>query len=161
MVRCIYTFMHYLTDEEMALAEQARLMCACNKLRRSARGLTHIYGHALAGSRLKITQLPVLIVLAKLGELPVTVLSEKVGLDRTTLTRNLKVLEQYGLVATRDDDDDARVRAVSLTLEGSRILGAALKRWAVAQEEVERRFGRERLQALYGELEALAEAVAA
>lgn len=156
---CIYTLATYLTEEDQARAERARLLCPCNKLRRGARGLTSIYGSALDASGLKITQLPVLIVLATLGEIPLTSLANTVGLDRTTLTRNLKVLEQRNLVATRESVEDARVRLMSLTLEGSQVLSTALARWEVVQDDVERRFGRERLEALYDELDALADVV--
>ncbi|MGH2900937.1 MAG: MarR family winged helix-turn-helix transcriptional regulator [Solirubrobacteraceae bacterium] len=157
---CIYTLTSYMTEEDLARAEQARLMCPCNKLRKGARGLTQLYENALAGSGLKITQLPVLIALAIGGDQPVTSLAAVVGLDRTTLTRNLRVLEQRGLVATRESDDDARVRIVSFTLEGSSVLSAALARWHVVQTEIERTFGQQRLQALYDELDALAEVAA-
>ena len=55
--------------------------------------------------------------------------------------------------------DDARVRMVSITLEGSRMLTAALECWAQVQEFVEERFGRERLVALEDELAALSRAL--
>ena len=75
-----------------------------------------------------------------------TALAGALGLDRTTLTRNLGVLEQRGLVCTVEHADDARVRVVSLTPEGSRELAAALARWDEAQSLVEERFGAARLQ---------------
>ena len=53
------------------------------------------------------------------------------------------------------------MRVVSLTAAGSRELAAALARWDEAQTLVEERFGAARLQALYGELAALAGAVSA
>jgi hypothetical protein len=48
---------------------------------------------------------------------------------------------------------------VSLTLAGSDVLANALSRWEQMQAVVEERFGRERLQALYGELDALGDVV--
>lgn len=136
-------------------------MCACNQLRRATRGITQLYESALASSGLKATQLPILVGLGSAGDLSVSTLADALALDRTTLTRNLKVLESRGLLQTRDSEDDARVRMVSLTLEGSDVLSDALLRWEEMQATVEERFGRDRLTALYEELEALGEVVAA
>ena len=151
--------MTYLTAEELDLCAQVREMCACNQLRRATRGITQLYESALAPSRLKATQLPILVGLGSAGDLSVSTLADALALDRTTLTRNLKVLEGRGLIRTREDDDDARVRMVSLTLEGSGVLSEALARWERMQADVEQRFGRDRLRGLYDELEALGDAI--
>ena len=136
-------------------------MCACNQLRRASRGITQLYEGALASSGLKATQLPILVAVGSAGDLSVSALADALALDRTTLTRNLKVLEDRGLLRTRESDDDARVRMVSLTLAGSDVLSNALLRWMEMQEVVEERFGRERLTALYEELEALGDVIEA
>jgi DNA-binding MarR family transcriptional regulator len=149
----------YLTARDLDLCAQVRAMCACNQLRRATRGITALYESALAPSRLKATQLPILVGLGSAGDLSVTTLADALALDRTTLTRNLRVLEARGLVRTCESDDDARVRMVSLTLAGSDVLASALTRWEEMQAVVEARFGRERLQSLYGELEALGDIV--
>jgi DNA-binding MarR family transcriptional regulator len=151
----------YLTADELDLCAQVRAMCACNQLRRATRGVTQLYETALLASGLKVTQLPILVGLGHVGDLSVTTLADALALDRTTLTRNLKVLEARGLVRTSESEDDARVRMVSLTLEGSDVLSDALQRWDQMQRMVEERFGRERLAALYSELEALGDALAA
>lgn len=147
--------MTYLTATELDLCTQVRAMCACNQLRRATRGVTQLYESALAPSGLKATQLPILVGLGSAGDLSVSALADALALDRTTLTRNLKVLEGRGLIRTGESDDDARVRMVSLTLDGADVLATALDRWEAMQILVEERFGRERLSALYGELEAL------
>ncbi len=149
----------YLTARELDICAEVRAMCACNQLRRATRGITALYESALASSRLKATQLPILVALGSAGDLSVSTLADALALDRTTLTRNLKVLEGRGLVRTSESDDDARVRVVTLTLEGSDVLAGALLRWAEMQAVVEERFGRERLEALYCELEALGDAI--
>jgi DNA-binding MarR family transcriptional regulator len=149
----------YLTSKELDLCSQVRAMCACNQLRRATRGITALYESALAPSQLKATQLPILVGLGSTGDLSVTALADALALDRTTLTRNLRVLEERGLVRMCESDDDARVRMVSLTLAGSDVLANALSRWEQMQAVVEERFGRERLQALYAELDALGDVV--
>ncbi|MBW3608116.1 MAG: MarR family winged helix-turn-helix transcriptional regulator [Actinobacteria bacterium] len=151
--------MNYLTADELDLCAQVRAACACNQLRRAMRGVTELYEDALAASRLKATQLPILVCLASAGDVSVSVLADALSLDRTTLTRNVQVLEERGLVRTSESEDDRRVRIVSLTLEGSRVLSGALVGWEQMHAVVEKRFGRERLSALYDELAALGDAI--
>jgi DNA-binding MarR family transcriptional regulator len=115
----------------------------------------------MAASSVKVTQLPILVGLRSEGDLSVTRLAGAVSLDRTTLTRNLSVLEKRGLIRMTEDLDDARVRMVSITPEGEDVLTGALASWAGVQDFVETRFGEERLRALYAELGALADAIGA
>ena len=151
--------MNYITAEELEVCWEVRRMCACDQLRRVTRGVTQVYDNAVTPSGLKITQLPIFVGLASEGDLPLTALADGLALDRTTLTRNLKVLEDRGLIQTYEHADDARVRMVSITLEGSRMLTAALERWVKVQEFVEERFGRDRLVALEDELAAFSKAL--
>lgn len=146
-------------DLDIELCMRVRAMCACNQLRRATRGITQLYEAEMAPGGLKVTQLPILVALRSEGDLSVTRLAGALSLDRTTLTRNLRVLEQRGLIRTEEDEDDARVRMVSLTPEGADTLAGALAHWEAVQNVVEERFGQERLQALYDELRELAAAV--
>ncbi|MDP1848337.1 MAG: MarR family winged helix-turn-helix transcriptional regulator [Solirubrobacteraceae bacterium] len=151
--------MNYMTPEELEVCWEVRRMCACDQLRRVTRGVTQVYDDAVVASGLRITQLPIFVGLASEGDLSLSVLADRLALDRTTLTRNLKVLEDRGLILTYEHADDARVRMVAMTLEGSALLTGALERWAKVQEFVEERFGRERLVALESELSAFSKAL--
>lgn len=151
--------MHYMTAEELEVCWEVRRMCACDQLRRVTRGITQIYDNAVLPSGLRITQLAIFVGLSTEGDMPLTALAEGLGLDRTTLTRNLKVLEDRRLIRTYERADDARVRMVAMTLEGSRMLSDALELWTEVQGFVEERFGRERLVALEDELAALSKAL--
>lgn len=148
-----------LSARELELCSHMRAACACDRLRRTARGLTQVYEGAVAPSGLKATQMPILVALGSVGDLPLTTLADALSLDRTTLTRNVKVLEVRELVSTAPHADDARVRMISITAEGARVLGAALERWQGVQRTVEEQFGEARLRALYAELQALSAAV--
>jgi DNA-binding MarR family transcriptional regulator len=151
--------MSSVTSDDLDLCMRVRKMCACNQLRRATRGITQLYESEMASGGLKVTQLPILVALRTEGDLSVTRLANALSLDRTTLTRNLRVLEQRGFVTMQEDGDDGRLRMASLTAEGARILPGALECWEEVQNVVEERFGEPRLRALYEELAALAEAV--
>src|SRR3954454_20123928 len=121
---------------DLALCRRMRAMCACNQLRRSARGMTHVYDAAMGPGSLRVTQMPILVALGAGGDQTLTSLADVLGLDRTTLTRNLRVLEARGFVSTAPDAHDARVRVVSVTPAGAEELSAALARWEQVQARV-------------------------
>jgi DNA-binding MarR family transcriptional regulator len=74
-------------------------------------------------------------------------------MDRTTLTRNLKLLAAAGLIVIREGDD-ARVREVTLTAAGSARLAAAQPYWERAQRRMAEALGPARLARLLGDLSA-------
>jgi DNA-binding MarR family transcriptional regulator len=64
----------------------------------------------------------------------ITELAEIVGLDRSTLGRNLRVLEKQSLIAIATKDD-GRARRVSLTQTGREKLQQAVPLWREAQRK--------------------------
>jgi DNA-binding MarR family transcriptional regulator len=61
------------------------------------------------------------------------------GLDRTTLTANLKPLERRGLLKVTVDPEDKRGRRISLTAKGRAALIEAMPIWRDAQSQIARR----------------------
>jgi DNA-binding MarR family transcriptional regulator len=153
--------MRYVNADDLDLCTQVRAMCACNQLRRATRTVTQLYETGMAPSGIKVTQLPILVALGSEGDLSMTRLAGALSLDRTSLTRNLSVLEARGLIRIVEHEDDARVRMVSLTRDGARALSGALARWEEMQNVVQERFGTPRLEALYDELVALSDVISA
>lgn len=124
--------------------------CSCFNLRRAARRVTQVYDHALAPSGLKATQFALLAVLGRAEAdegIAMTPLAEKLGTDRTTLTRNLGVVERDGLVTIRTGKDP-RSRLVSLTGAGRMALKRATPLWARAQGELARHIGEDQTEFL-------------
>jgi DNA-binding phage protein len=69
--------------------------CACSEVRRLARKLSSLYDTLLSPEDLTITQYSLLADIERTGQLSHAVLAEKVGMDRTTLTRNLSLNAQH------------------------------------------------------------------
>jgi DNA-binding MarR family transcriptional regulator len=114
--------------------------CVCFHLRKTARTITQVYDHALAPTGLRITQFTLLRVIARTGGLPFASLADVLGMDRTTLTRNLRPLERDKLVRTFPGAD-RRVRLVSLTPKGERKLAEGEPVWAATHADVTGRLG--------------------
>lgn len=106
--------------------------CLCFALRRGARAITQHYDRLLRPAGLRTTQFTLLVMLEKAGPLPMARLAERLGLERTTLTRNLAPLERQGWV-TVGENDDRRVRLIGITPQGRAVARAALPLWRKAQ----------------------------
>ncbi|GGU78712.1 transcriptional regulator [Pseudomonas laurentiana] len=106
--------------------------CLCTHLRRAARGVSRRYDEALEGFGINVAQFSLLRHLQRLDRPSISSLAEAMGLDRSTLGRNLRVLEADGLVALAEGDD-LRNRLVLLTEQGKARLSAAEPAWEQAQ----------------------------
>ncbi|MDT4870305.1 HpaR: homoprotocatechuate degradation operon regulator, HpaR [compost metagenome] len=107
---------------------------------------------------MNVAQYSLLKHLARLDQPSITSLAEAMGLDRSTLGRNLKVLEAKGLVQL-DGGEDQRNRLVSLTPAGRLVLEQALQAWEQVQQDMGQRIGPEKraaLMALLDDLEHIA-----
>ena len=125
--------------------------CVCFHLRRSARTVTQFYDHTLAPSGLRATQFTLMTVVRRTGGLPFSSLADVLGMDRTTLTRNLRPLEREGLVKI-ESGSDRRVRLVSLTRLGRRKQAEAQPLWAKAHARVTGGIGENTWRALKKQL---------
>jgi DNA-binding MarR family transcriptional regulator len=110
--------------------------CYCTQFRRSANAITHIYDDALKPVGLKITQHSLLRALDRLQAATYNEIAAEVALDKTTISRNVKVLIDAGWVVT-SPDDDARYKVAKLSPSGIRMLREAEPYWREAQQRVE------------------------
>ena len=72
--------------------------CACHRARTAARVVTRAYDEVLRPVGLRTTQLSVLLAVAADDAMSITALAKFMGMDRSTLTRNLRPLEKEGLI---------------------------------------------------------------
>lgn len=121
--------------------------CYCTMSRRIARALTDTYDRALAPSGLKVTQFSLLRMVVRLGTPTVGALAEATGLDRSTLGRNLRVLQKDGW-ATLGVGTDERTRVISLTKAGRMALQRAVPLWDAVQAQIRATYPPALLQAL-------------
>jgi DNA-binding MarR family transcriptional regulator len=108
--------------------------CNLFYIRRAARAVSRQYSAAMKSCGLQGTQFSVLSILNIAGSLSITELAKKMGLDRTSMSRNLAPLQQQGLVSVADESIN-RTRAVKITSEGKKAFRKALPLWRQAQAE--------------------------
>jgi len=125
--------------------------CACYNLRRAARATTRLYDDFLRPSGLRSTQYSMLMVARVRGPVTLTKLAEMTVTERTTLTRNLTILEKKGLIVI-EPGKDRRERQVSITERGLEVLMEAIPLWEGAQAHIEQGLGGERMDSLLKDL---------
>ena len=128
--------------------------CTCSKLRRLTRRVTAVYDRALSPAGMRVTQYSLLSHLRGLDGVPMSQLAEMLDMDRTTLTRNLKLLLEAGWLRIQANVDDRRIRQVHLTTAGEAQWQVARAYWRQAQNEVDAAIGSANLTGLHALLDA-------
>jgi len=112
--------------------------CYCLAARKTARAITRLYEAKLRPHGLRATQFSILAALALKGATPVGELADRLGLERTTLTRSAGRLQRAGWLSA-GRSEDAREHLLQLTDAGCAKLEAAFPAWQEAQQLVGRR----------------------
>lgn len=122
--------------------------CHCTTLRYAAQTLTEVYDRALASSGLKVTQYVLLeSILQGEAEESITDLAQKLGSDRSTIGRNVRILARDGLVSM-SRGSDRREHTVHVTKKGREAVSLANPLWQKAQTAVEDALGKGELKML-------------
>ncbi len=130
-------------------------------MRGAAHNLTRRYDAALAPAGISVTQFSQLHTIQKLEQPTLKHVAEATGLDRSTLGRNVRVLEAAGLVSMQAGQD-ARTRVINVTRKGRRAFQKAVPLWAAMQDEMKEQLGGERhalLKELLSELTFIPESI--
>ncbi len=122
--------------------------CLCLASRRAARALTRAFDRQLRPHGIRATQFSILTVLLVRGPLAIGELAEFLGVERTTLTRNLALIEKEGWVDIRPGKD-ARSRVVAATKKGRAVAMAAQAAWRKAQQAATAAVGKGGVEALH------------
>jgi DNA-binding MarR family transcriptional regulator len=142
-------------------ALEMRHLCASVNFRRAARVVTRHYDAALAKSGITATQLPLLAAISAGTNTSITALAQTLDLERSTISRELDVLERRGLIATTGSASDRRATALKLTPRGQRTLATAHRAWQRAHEAIVKAVGRKSYESLLAETRELGRRVKA
>lgn len=116
---------------------EVRDRCLCLSARRAARRVARVFDEALKAHGITNGQFSLLMSLNRPAPPRLTDLTELLGMDRTTLTAAVKVLERRGLMRQVQDSQDRRAKRLILTREGEAVLIAALPVWRETQGRIE------------------------
>lgn len=128
--------------------------CTCSRLRKLTRRITSIYDRHLAPDAMTISQYALLSKIDRRGAIANLRLAEEMGMDRSTLSRNIKPLMAGGWIVIADmpahEHVDKRSFGLALSPAGKARLEAARPGWASAQHEIDALLGENLHAALSG-----------
>src|ERR1700722_19306440 len=122
--------------------------CIAVRLRLLNRVVTNFYDDALRPLGLKVSQLNILIVTAKLGLARPAQVCEFLQLDTSTLSRNVERMRAHGWLEVVPDED-ARTQPFRLTTKGRRLIEKAVPAWEEAQRQANDLLGAEGVAPLH------------
>ena len=121
------------------MTSQAGSTCTCFRLRRAARQVSQVYDRELAAVDLSLNEYSILRHAGR-GTCQLGELADSLGMERTTLTRNLRPLLDAGWLREARGED-ARQRVISITASGRKRIASAKPHWQRAQQSIEAAFG--------------------
>jgi len=122
--------------------------CTNFKLRHLMRQVARLYDAEVARSGLKTTQYSLLSHVLHLGPIRPVDLAQAMGVEASTLTRNLKPMIAAGWLV-QGEGPDARSRFIEITDDGRKKRSEAQRHWRIAQEKLNELLGVERVLALH------------
>jgi DNA-binding MarR family transcriptional regulator len=130
--------------------------CNCFAVRQAARHLTKLYERHLSGAQLTSAQFSILVALEEAGEMTMSELAKVMVMDRTTLVRAMRPLQQEALIVSQPSAADTRRLIFSLSAAGVKRTKKGFALWSTAQQEFEAEIGPGEAARLRRELLALA-----
>jgi DNA-binding MarR family transcriptional regulator len=126
--------------------------CTCFNLRRVTRVITQCFDAELRKYGIRVTQTPILSALQARSGWGMAELSDWLGMERTTLVRNLRPLQREGLVEISGGGRGGHVE-LAITVKGRAALSQMLPGWRLAQQKVVATLGEQRWSTILGDLE--------
>jgi len=130
-------------------------VCAGWNCRLAARRITQFLDREMEGHGLSVTQLGLMAQIAAASDDTLGALAQRTGLEQSSLSRNLRRLEDEGLIEIAIVEADLRRRIVWLTETGARRLEAAIPIWRRAHAKLARRLSPDLARQLADDAEAL------
>ena len=129
--------------------------CTCFNLRRVTRVITQSFDAEFRRYGIRITQTPILNALKAKSSWSMAEMSDFLGMERTTLLRNLRPLHREGLIEINGAGQGGQVE-LAITNKGRTAVTKLLPAWRSAQEKVVALLGEKRWSTILNDLERVA-----
>lgn len=132
---CVIAHYNHMTDDDFSL-------CVLTNARKAARSVSRFYDQMARKTGFTSGQFSVLITVREHDGLTTAELAERLSMERTTLVRNVALLEKKGFLISKPAED-SRGKAFSVTGQGNKLIENALPLWREAQGRVKDLLGEE------------------
>jgi len=113
--------------------------CLAARVRTLSRGISALYQDALSGLGIKVSQLNILVAVARMGQARPADLCRVLALDGSTLSRNAERLRAKGWIEA--SPTKGRGCSYRISESGLALIARAEAGWGKAQQEAEAIFG--------------------
>lgn len=134
---------------EIALDEC--LDCMCYEFRKTARVVINFYDDALKSAELKSNQFLILVAVGFMKSTNFKTLAEFLGIDQSTLARNLVTVEKQNFVAVKPGKN-RREKIITLSRKGKQKLVSTFPLWQKAQANLVEGIGADRWHKMKAEM---------
>lgn len=150
---------HETKDQAEQMAMDLRTSCFGVRIGRLNRLVGRRFDHALGPLGLSIAQMEVLGALV-LNDTPLRPadLAQWLAVERSTMSRNLALMEKRGYVRATETSPTGRSQRVAITREGEAALGQAEQAWREVQNSIAAQLGDRAVPTLNSWLESLTSA---
>ena len=131
--------------------------CLCYQFRKTSRIVINFYDDALKSADLKSNQFLILVAVAFMKSTNFKTLAEFLGIDQSTLARNLVTVEKQSFVTVKPGKN-RREKIITLSRKGKQKLASAFPLWQKAQKSLLEKVGIERWHELKAEMDEVAAA---
>ena len=121
--------------------------CSCFYLRRAARLVSRQYAETMKAAGLRSSQFSIMSIISRHGRMTITDLADAMGLERTSSSRAVRLLEKDGLISISEEQEKRR-RYIELTKQGKSAYKTALPLWNKAQRQFKKQLGAEDMKTL-------------
>ncbi|HEX6566390.1 MAG TPA: MarR family winged helix-turn-helix transcriptional regulator [Chthoniobacterales bacterium] len=129
--------------------------CVCLNLRSAARVVTQFFDAEIRRHGIRPTQRTILMALGGQESWTMAALSDWLGMDRTTLLRNLQPLQRDGMVETVGGGRGERVE-LSISAKGREKMRESERAWRSAQSAAVKTLGEPRWSTILSDLKTAA-----
>jgi DNA-binding MarR family transcriptional regulator len=145
---------HTSNDRSQLPGLEGTEYCASFNLRKAARAVTQLFDSGLEPTGIRSTQFTLLVAVAKSTPISMGHLARILVIDRTTLTRSLRVLQRQGFLSI-SERSTMRQRFVTLSPKGWTALERSLPRWREVQDSFVARIGQRYWEEMQREIQKL------
>jgi|SRR5215472_8932578 len=143
-----------MKSERRELDLKGTRYCVSFNVKRTARAITNLYESALRPAGLRSTGFTILVAVAKFEPIAIGTLAKMLVLDSTTMTRNLRLLQEEDLLSI-SARASKRQRFVTLQPKGRKALQNCVPLWRQVQKKFVDEIGPDCWRALQDALEKL------
>ena len=122
--------------------------CICFNLRKASRVISQFYDQYLRQAGLRGTQYALMAHIDSFEGLSLTELAEILGMEQSTITRNVELLAKKGYITVAVHHLNGRKKSASLTKIGQKKMKEAWPFWKEAQDALQNQLGTKQLESL-------------